>query len=262
MYPFNTQYLILLFASIFATILPASNTQAALVDNACELTLGWHHWPPFQYLDDNNTPIGLQIDLSKKLAQEIGCKINLVRQDFEQNLSDIKNGNIDLTFDITITDERKKYGHFSIPYRKELLVLYVKPEFIQECKKQPLSNLIKSGFRLSLTKGVRYGSDVARIQKDPDLDKLIHYQGSNETELDLFINDKLDGILEDPAVIAYMKRKEPKLKNVESCQITLYSGLVSMMFSKKTVSTSLVNQFNAALKKIRRADEYRWLWGL
>lgn len=243
-------------------ITPSNIAQASTGNTSCELVLGWHLWPPLQYLDEVNQPAGLQINLIKKLEEATNCKIQLRQQSFEKNQQDIKNGNIDLTFDITITQARQEFGHFSIPYRKELLVLYVKPEYYKQCRELDLAMLIEQGFRLSLTKGVNYGEMITNIQKVPKLNQLLHYQDDSQVELDLFRRNQLDGILEDPIVMAYMKRNDPQLTLVESCQVTVYEGLVSIMFSKKTVSNDIVERFNKAINLLKQDASYEKIWGL
>ncbi len=250
-----------LFA-ICTYISPAVGEQSASKSKNCELVLGWHIWPPMQYFDEMNHPAGLQIELIKKLEKITSCNIKLLQQSFEKNQQAIKNGEIDVTFDITITEDRKHYGHFSIPYRKELLVLYVKPNYYKQCQEKDLKKLIQQGFRLSLTKGVNYGKLISDIQNDPILNEMLHYQDSNQTELELFKQGKLDGVLEDPIVMAYMKRNDFSLTLTKSCQITVYEGLVSIMFSKKTVHESIVNRFNKAINELKKRPAYEQLWGL
>jgi len=243
-------------------IVPTNNAWAESHKTACNLVLGWHLWPPLQYLDDANQPVGLQIDLIKQLEVATNCQIQLQLQPFEKSQQDIKKGNIDLTFDITITKARQEFGNFSIPYRKEMLVLYVKPEYYQQCREQDLASLIKQGFRLSVTKGVNYGSKIVNIQKDPALDQRLYYQDDGKVELDLFRQNMLDGILEDPIVMAYMKRNDMQLAQAKSCQVTVYEGLVSIMFSKKTVPVEVVKRFDDAIEQLKQAPDYEQLWGL
>ncbi len=272
-FTFNNEYLITLRKSIpisstlliilsFLYFTPTNNVHAASYLPPCNLVLGWHFWPPLQYLNEANQPIGLQINLIKKLEAATNCQIQLRQQSFKKSQQDIKSGDIDLTFDITITEKRQKFGHFSIPYRKELLVLYVRPDYYQQCHEQDLTSLIKQGFRLSLTRGVNYGTKISNIQKDPKLNQLLYYQDDSKVELDLFKRNQLDGILEDPIVMAYMKRKDLQLALVESCQITVYEGLVSIMFSKKTVSNEIVKRFNKAINQLKQSADYQNLWGL
>lgn len=228
----------------------------------CKLLLGWHIWPPFQYLDEQRKPIGFQIELVKKLEQLTGCTIALRLQSFSKNIQDISQGTIDLTMDATITESRSQFGWFSIPYRREMFVLYVKAENAKMCRGESLPQLLRGGFKMSVSKGVLYGDLITDIQQNNELNELLHYSESNHEELQLFKSNKIDGILEDPIVMAYMKRSVPGLNDVTSCHITTYSGLVSIIFSKKSVDQAIVERFNRAIRELRKDTHYKPLWGI
>ena len=250
------------FISILLAYSPPVKAEGQAAGQPCNLVLGWHIWPPFQYLDERQKPIGFQIELIKQLEQLTGCKLELRLQSFSENLADISEGKIDLTMDATITQQRTQFGHFSIPYRREMFVLYVKAGNVEQCRGVELPQLLKGGFKMSVSKGVLYGDLITQIQQDQELNALLHYSESNHQELQLFKNNKIDGILEDPIVMAYMKRSVPGLRDVTSCQITTYSGLVSIIFSKKTVNQSVVERFNRAISELKKDVHYKQLWGI
>ena len=231
-------------------------------NKTCQLVIGWHHWPPFQYLDDNNQPVGFQIQLAKRLASMVNCEAKFLLQTFEQNQQSIRNGEIDLVFDIRPTKQRKQYGYFSIPYRREMYVLYVWPEAYERCRASTLSELIESGFRLMLNDGVIYGEDILAIQNDEKLSHLIQYESSNARLLNLFINKEIDGIVEDPIVMAFSKRSEEKLQETRSCYISVNTELVSIMFSQMTTHPELVNKFNKAIEQLKNEPGYLRVWGI
>ncbi|MDO4667419.1 MAG: transporter substrate-binding domain-containing protein [Streptococcus sp.] len=74
--------------------------------------------PNFGYLDsDSNTYTGLEVDLAKKVAKQLGVKINYVPVTAQTRGPLLDNGQVDIvaaTF--TITDERKELFNFTTPY--------------------------------------------------------------------------------------------------------------------------------------------------
>ena len=160
------------------------------------------------------------------------------------------------------TKARENYGYFSIPYRREMYVLYVWPDYHDKCRSEKLENLIQSGFRLSLSRGVVYGDNIARIQKNEALNRLIHYHSRSATLLKLFKANEIDGMVEDPMVMAFNQRFDDKLKEAKPCQISVSTDFISIMFSKKTVSQETVNRFNQAIEKVSKEAGYRQLWGI
>ena len=236
------------------------------IDNAseldCYLKVGWHNWPPYQFIGASGKVQGQQITLARKLAALSGCELEFIQNTFAKNQELIESGAIDATFDITVTEERAKLGYFSIPYRKELLLLYVRDDSHQRCQQQNLAELISNGFNLAITKGFVYGDTIENIKDDPVLAKKLYYSNSQEEEIALLLNKEIDGLLEDPLVMAYLKSKEKRLQHLKSCDVKVYQNLVTIMFSRKTVAPKTVENFNAAIEVIKQDKDYRRLWGL
>ena len=250
--------LLILFELIEGQLIAEVKTNA----KPCQLVVGWHYWPPFQHLNEKNQPVGFQIELAKKLTAIVNCEVNFLLQTFEQNQHSIKTGKIDLVFDITPTDLRRKYGYFSIPYRREMYVLYVWPQYFDKCRSSRLDELIENGFRLMLNEGVIYGEDISEIQTNKTLNELIQYEPDNARILRLFIEKEIDGIVEDPMVMAFNKRAEEKLQKIRSCHISVNTELVSIMFSKKTTNLELVEKFNKAIEEVKKEPGYLQVWGI
>ncbi|MBP2621677.1 transporter substrate-binding domain-containing protein [Streptococcus panodentis] len=74
--------------------------------------------PNFGYLNpENNTYSGLEIDLAKKIAKELGVKINYVPVTAQTRGPLLDNGQVDIVIaTFTITDERKLLYNFTTPY--------------------------------------------------------------------------------------------------------------------------------------------------
>lgn len=256
-------FLLIINANTDATTSPQNNSTTSILDKQnCQLKVGWGLWAPYQFPDEQGKPVGLQIELIKKIALEAGCQLTFTLQTFEQNQQSLKNGNIDLTLDTTITKKRQQYGHFSIPYRQEILILYVKPELENRCKNESIRSMINNGVRLGLTRGNVYGQMVSEIQQIPKLNKKLVYSAQNAQHYELFAQGQLDGFFEDPTVMAFNLRNQNKLNSLKSCHITVYSGEISLMFSKKSVSPKIVSRFNQAIKKVKQTPEYinKWIW--
>ena len=237
-------------------------TSVVANNNQCELTLGWGSWPPYQFAEHGEQPKGLQIDLVEQIAGLANCRLNYVQQSFSENIQGIKDGSIDLTLDTTITSKRQEYALFSEPYRQEVLVLYIKPKHLDQCKGKEFSDIVKSGLRIGLNRGNIYGQSVSAVQNNPELNKKLIYSDTNIGLFEQLKSNELDGFFEDPTVLSYNLRKNGLAGALQSCKTTVYSGTVSFMFSKKTVSKNLVSRFNRALRKIKQTESYlmNWAW--
>src|SRR6266404_2259939 len=77
--------------------------------------IGWHDDPPFQLKDENGGPAGLSVDLVIQGARRRGIQLQWVWLPGSAEGA-LRNGQTDLWPLITITEERKKFIHFSDPY--------------------------------------------------------------------------------------------------------------------------------------------------
>jgi ABC-type amino acid transport substrate-binding protein len=74
-------------------------------------------WPPFEYVDKNGNYAGIDIEIAKRIAQELGVKLEVRDMKFAALIEAVKNGQVDIVLaDMTPTAERSKQVDFSIPY--------------------------------------------------------------------------------------------------------------------------------------------------
>ena len=251
---------ILLLASHFYSVAASENLDKQTSD--CKLKISVADWRPYHYFDRNNQPAGLQVELIKRIAESAGCELEFFNLRYNKSLKAIESGKIDLTLNATITEERKKFGLFSISYRNETLVLYATKKYAEACDHQSVEDLIKNGFRLGLQSNMVYGKNITRIQKTPALNEKITYFEHTGQDIEFVKNYQLDGIIDDPVIVAYKSRKDRIRDGLRRCHVSLSSSPVSLLFSKKTVSQEIVERFNHAIKQIKMTDYYKknWVW--
>ena len=70
-----------------------------------------------EFIDKNNQPTGLDVDVAKEIASRLGVKLEFNDYDWNQLFPKVKNGEVDLAFSsITITTERQQEMLFSDSY--------------------------------------------------------------------------------------------------------------------------------------------------
>ncbi len=251
---------LLVAAAINAKESPTKNNKKALSD--CSLTVGWSIWPPYQYLSESGKPTGLQMDLLNHIASEANCNFNFIQQSFSQNISDIRNGKIDMMPDATVTEKRRLFAHFSNTYRHEIQILYVKNSYLDQCVGKPLEAILTNNFRLGLTKSNFYGTKVEAIKYDLAFKDNIVFLKRNNLGMAALVSGQIDGYFEDPAVIAYLSESRKIAGKIKSCHVENYAGDVSLIFSKKSTDFELVERINQAIRKVKQTKRYkkRWDW--
>lgn len=74
-------------------------------------------WPPFEYVDKNGNIVGIDIEIAKRIAQELGVRLEIKDMKFAALIEAVQKGTLDIVLaDMTPTAERGKVVDFSIPY--------------------------------------------------------------------------------------------------------------------------------------------------
>jgi len=74
-------------------------------------------YPPFTYIDNNDNPVGFDIDCVNWIAKEMGFEVNHIPIPWDSIIAELLAEKIDLIASgMTITEERKKLVDFTIPY--------------------------------------------------------------------------------------------------------------------------------------------------
>lgn len=250
-------------ANVYALGQLVSEQQKSQVkENECILKVGIANWPPYQWLTTEGKAKGKQIELVEKIFKQVGCKFNYVATSFPHGLDKLKEGSIDIQLNATPSPSRAEYSYFSLPYRKEFLLLYSTNKYLQKCQTMSLKALILDGFKLAAQKDLVYGDVLTEIQQDPELNRRIFYVDSNVQHVDLIEANELDGVIDDPIVVAYRSTVNATGNKLSSCPIVISSAPISFIFSKKTISQSLVDRFNQTILEIQDTREYQqnWSW--
>jgi len=223
---------------------------------ACDLTMGWDPWEPYQYLTPDNQARGLDIELISAIAAEAGCSVKFVQNDWMNLLKGIREGSIDLLGGASKTTSREEFAYFSASYRHESFVLYVRTEQVADYSGKSLAQLMSEKFRLGVTEDYLYGDEVSNMQDDPTLTAQIVTVPITEVNYYNLTQNQIDGFLEDPFVAGYTIKRKGLSKQISAFPIEVHSGDVSILFSKSSVKPETVAAFNEGLKAINASGEY------
>ncbi|MDL2219843.1 transporter substrate-binding domain-containing protein [Ruminococcaceae bacterium OttesenSCG-928-O06] len=74
-------------------------------------------WAPFEYIGAGGQPEGVDVDIARRIAEEIGVELEIVNASFDGFALALKNNQADIAIAaITITPERAEEVDFSMPY--------------------------------------------------------------------------------------------------------------------------------------------------
>ncbi|HXW27374.1 MAG TPA: transporter substrate-binding domain-containing protein [Xanthobacteraceae bacterium] len=107
------------FAAALSTAAPAAAQDSlAKIKERGKLVAGVKFdTPPFGYLDDNNEPVGFDLDLVREVGKRLGVPVEFVKVTSPTRIPLLVSGNVDLiAASMTHTRERDKVIDFSITY--------------------------------------------------------------------------------------------------------------------------------------------------
>jgi len=82
------------------------------------------NFPPFEYMGSNGKITGVDAEIAKAIAAELGAEADLSSADFDSIIMSLKSGKGDIGISgITIRDDRKENVDFSDPYIKSVQYL-------------------------------------------------------------------------------------------------------------------------------------------
>ncbi len=228
-------------------------------DPDCELDLGWDPWEPYQYLDVKGDVQGLDIEIFKAAAELAGCSVTFTQGDWFHLLQLIRTGDIDALAGASKTPQREDFAIFSRPYREETFQLYVRLGDVTTYKDKSLAELMEGDFKLGLTQDYLYGDEVTSLQDDKEKAAKISYVPLGEMNFFNLMDNKIDGLIEDPFVGTYTLRRKGWEDDIMPLSLDLHSGEVYYMFSQSSVDEAVVERFNNALKEMKDSGRHEQL---
>ena len=202
-------------------------------------------YPPFEFANEQNQYVGIDIDIMKGIAKSEGFKVDIKPLGFNASVQAVQSQQIDgIIAGMTITDERKAKFDFSDPYYKTGVVMAVQ----KDSKVTGLAGL--KGKRVAVKTGTS-ASDYAN-----SVAKKYGFTTVTFDESDNMYNDVINGnsvaCFEDQPVMQYGIKTGLDLKIV-----TKPTGGGEYGFAvKKGTNQALLKQFNQGLAKLKANGQY------
>lgn len=198
----------------------------------------------------NGQLTGYDIDLAKAVFQEYGIKVSFQTIDWSMNVTELRNGTIDLIWNgYSITPQRKKKVAFSHPYLRNRQVLVVK----NNSGINSFSQMKK--YELGMQTGSTAEQWYEGKQKVLRAKKTILYDTISNSFLDLKAG-RIQGILLDEVYADYYISHMAKSNNyrvIQNDQVPMDLFAVGMRKGDKT----LRRKINAGLVRLQKNGKLR-----
>ena len=221
---------------------------------AKELTIGWDHWPPYQYKNKQGELMGIDIDIIKSVCEAVGYEVKFKQLPWKRLLIYLEDGRLDVGMAGSKTKERKKFINFGISYRSGKEVLFVRKGEVAKYKIKKLADLKKYNFRMGCTRGNYHGEEFKEL-----LDKkILETEAVNDEiqNINKLIFERIDGFVgNEISNLIKLQKKEFKDK-IEIHPYIVNEDKNYFMLSKKSTTNEDIEKLNEGIRLIKNNGEY------
>lgn len=220
-------------------------------DKTIQVGLGELDYPPFYYKKEGKLT-GAAIEISEKVAANLGYSLKYKRYPWKRVQYLLKAGKIEMMILYFKTPEREKFAYFTkTSHINESSYLFIKKDRKIAYKNKNLQAL--KNYRFGNVKGYSHGKVY------DNADYLNKYQAKNELSLvKLVAKNRIDiGVGNKPALMLYAKQSHLD-DQIQFLSPPIDKGANYFAFSKAGKnSKELVLQFDQEIQRFKQTKEYK-----
>jgi polar amino acid transport system substrate-binding protein len=235
-------------------LLTALLFQFACLAGACTLRLAPEEWPPYFYHNDKAVLGGVDYELLQAILSHAGCALHLEKEmpPARRNVL-FQQGKLDLLMAATVTEERRGFARFSLPYRQETVGLFTVPDKLDKYRNiENFQDVIahRSSHLLAPRLGY-YGDDYRRAM--PVLNAEGRHSTFNNFEqgIKMLEAGRGDLIIGDANAMRHVAR----LHNVKIVQLSYmpYRAPVHLMLNAASTTQAQLARINQAITQLEQS---------
>ena len=208
-------------------------------------------YPPFEFTvnkSGKSQVVGADIDLAKKIADEIGVELEIKAMDFDALIMALQSSKVDMVItSMTPTEERKKSVDFSDVYFEGTNSIIVNSNFTKDISKEDdLKNIVIGVQRGSVQE--IYAKEVLKAPKIKSLTAIPDLIADMK-------NGNIDGIIASTVVVKINANQYDGLKliDVNLSQANKEEAAIAI---KKGDNKSLLDIVNKTIKSLKDSGQY------
>ncbi len=190
----------------------------------------------------------MDVEIIRLLAADAGCGVSFVRGSWQDLLTQVRDGTVDILMGATPTSEREAYARFSPPYRHETFALFTRKDDAAALAPKTLAQLAQTGRRIGVTDGYYYGPVATQLILDEATAGAFVTAPLVELNYTRLVAGEIDALLDDPFVAAAVMRRKGWDQQIAQHPLQITSGEVSLMYSKAGLDTATMDTLDAALQ--------------
>lgn len=226
------------------------------------LTIGVNERDIFRYKNEQDYWQGKDVELVKALFSRLPYKYQMVSMPWPRVLKSIEVGLIDMTLSAIQLPEREVYARFSKhPFRYSHYVLFVNKQKRHLFKDYDvLSDLLNSDVLIGALRGAVYSDEYYLMLQQNEFAQRLVFVDDDKRLPSLILLGRVDAYIESEIEGAFYISERPQYDTqIEPLfRITNEQNAASrLMFSKKTIPQSLINEFDIALIDLHLSGDYQ-----
>ncbi len=234
---------------VFALMLTSCSAADAPPDvSGCELRVAWDPYEPYSYSTGGVNPVGYDIDVVSRVAEEIGCSLTFTEMSWSDILVALQDGATDVTIGTGYKEARAEWSWYSESYRDEVIGLLMRKNAAKNFPGKSLEGILLGGLVLGKTTDDTY--DKATEAIFARYDDQIKARVSEADNLARLLDGAIDGFLVEVNVASALVKRKAVADSVEFHPLVFPAGAYRLQVSKKTVSAERLAEINAAIQRL------------
>ncbi|WP_417459931.1 substrate-binding periplasmic protein [Kordiimonas sp.] len=242
-------------ASIFGSL----TCSASPADAACEreLNVVYFNSAPYHHRNGDGQVVGLDTDILEQVLRKAGCTWRYTEMPLKRSLSALRSGLVDIAMGASITPDREEYAFFSQPYRREVMVMFMRKNDEPRASFQRLANAADAGVVIGAHLGSWYGYEYARLyENDSAFRRQILQSANYDTLYNALLAGRVDVVIDDIFNGHTLLSKSGRLEEASIHVSPVNDSLTHFMLSKKSVSDKTMNSLDHAIMAFQQSEAY------
>lgn len=238
-----------LFLSLLAMLFNASVW-------GCDLLVRVEDYAAQSHRDENQQWQGIDIELTKTLLAQAGCRHRFVPIPWGRALVMLENGELDMMLSVSKTEVREKFAAFVGPQRVERIRVVSKANPSVVLKN--FADILNTQLPLGIQEGAFYGAKFSRFMREVKSPEQYFFKvPNNDTKLSLLIKGRIFGFLEEQLNVEYEIKHQLAPKDVFIHPLIINEAPVYFALSKKSVSPEHLKQIKKAFETLDKSDVFK-----
>ncbi|WP_148715325.1 substrate-binding periplasmic protein [Chitinolyticbacter meiyuanensis] len=241
--------MIRLLALITGLTLLLANTATAQCSRP--LRVAMEDWPPYVYRDSRGAPTGLDIELLNAIVKAAGCTLQVL-DDVPRSRRHLmhQRGELDLLLAASVTDERKRYSRFTLPYRPEAVGIFARAdEAARYDKLKGFDDILAQRIGLLTPNNGWYGDDYARHLSDLKASGQLQHFETFTQGMRMLKAKRAELMMGDVGAMVYEARFNVKLA-IQQLPLVPNEAPVHLMLSRASTTEADLAALDAAITKL------------